>query len=102
MLGLVFTENRGLKIYFTGSMTLRSIIILHGQFPSQVTLMKNVFKYMQALTILESGMTLNAVCLTQVKLQLSSVKKSSCDGEATICSLSEKTAEQDILGYSLI
>ena len=58
---------------------------------------------MQVLSILESGMTRNAICLAQVKLQLFSVKKGSCDGEATIWSLSGKMAEQDISpGYSLI
>lgn len=67
--------------------TVGWIIILHGQEMSQTTLVRNVPKYMRIFTKLESGMTRNALCLpqTRMKPQLSSVKKGSCDGEASIC-----------------
>ena len=85
--------------------TVGWIIILHGQEMSQRTLVRNVPKYMRILTKLESGMTRDALCLpqTRVKPQLSSVKKDSCDGEASIWSSSGKRAEEDTsLRYSLI
>ena len=71
---------------FTGSMTFhKRAIFLHGRVGNPVTLMRNASRYMRLHTNLESGMTGNAVSLSQsrIELHLSSVRKGSCDEEVS-------------------